>query len=76
MLCSEQANIIYMSESCLQTQVFTTWWEVWKKKKAITDEEGDVLLTRFDLAFCSIDCMDPDGVKKNKVKGKCTYIEL
>ena len=34
------------------------------KKKAITDEEGDVLLTRFNLAFCSIDCMDPDGVKK------------
>lgn len=30
-----------------------------KKKKAITDEEGDVQLKRFDLAFCSIDHMDP-----------------
>lgn len=46
------------------------------KKKAITDEERDVRLTRFDVAFCSIDHMDPDGVKEKKIKGKCTNTEL
>lgn len=40
------------------------------KKKAITDEEGDVRLTRFDVAFCSIDHMDPDGVKEKKNQGQ------
>lgn len=46
-----------------------------EEKKAIRDEEGDVLLARFDLAFCSIDCMDPDGVKKKKkIKGKCRVL--
>lgn len=33
----------------------------WKKKSR--DEEGDVPLGSFDLAFCSIDFVDPAGVK-------------
>lgn len=32
----------------------------WEKSR---DEEEDVPLGSFDLAFCSIDFVDPDGVK-------------
>lgn len=51
------------------------------KKKAITDEEGDVLLTGFERFFffnSSIDDMDPDGakIKKKKIKDKCTHRAL
>lgn len=40
------------------------------EKKAITDEEGDVLLTGFEIFFfnSSIDDMDPDGAKIKKKK--------
>lgn len=43
------------------------------KKKAITDEEGDVLLTGFERFFffnSSIDDMDPDGAKIKKKKNQ------
>lgn len=42
------------------------------EKKAITDEEGDVLLTGFEIFFfnSSIDDMDPDGAKIKKKKSR------
>lgn len=36
----------------------------WKNKSG--DEEGDVPLGSFDLEFCTVDFIDPDGVKIKK----------